>query len=367
MKPVINNIRANVIGLEPMAPTWQLSQFNRMCVPHTYLWSPAFLAKPPDWGENISIAGYVFDEAPDYDPPPDLVAFLEAKATPPIYIGFGSMSFPEPEKIFKEVFVAVKQAGTRAVICRGWSNLPDNIGQDVPDIFLIDELPHAWLFPRISAVVCHGGGGTTAMALRSGKPTLIVPVAGDQPFWGNRVFKTGCGPEPTFNIQELTAERLVEKLRDLLRPSYATAAAELATQIRAEAPGEKVFAEDALQTFSVYEEEGRCDVFVERPAVWKTTNGAKLSAVVAYILIEAGRIKQADLSPLNLVKWPDLVAPGDPLHGLVQGILKVSSYLSCDIKRVSSGSAGQGLAFLLLHFLRGKPFISFNSFPPLTA
>ncbi|KAJ3944934.1 uncharacterized protein N0V96_004953 [Colletotrichum fioriniae] len=261
MKSVINDVRVNVMGLESMSPAWWLSQYNRMNVPCTYLWSPRLLPKPTDWADNIDVAGFVFEDvSPEYTPPPELVAFLEADPeTPPVYIGFGSMSFANAQDVFEGVFEAVRRVGVRAVVGKGWSNLvKEDVGRpgkgdggsqegrigeerDMSHIFIVDEAPHAWLFPRVRAVVCHGGSGTTAIALRSGRPTLVVPVAGDQPFWGSRVHAVGCGPEAKYGLAEMNGERFEEGLRELLKPEYAAAAKRFAVAVRAERPGEEAF------------------------------------------------------------------------------------------------------------------------------
>jgi len=75
------------------------------------------------------------------------------------------------------IFEAIEKAGVRAVISRGWGGMGD--GMDKPDgVFMIDNVPHDWLFPHVDAVVHHGGAGTTAAGLKFGKPTMIVPFSG---------------------------------------------------------------------------------------------------------------------------------------------------------------------------------------------
>ena len=92
------------------------------------------------------------------------------------------------------VIDALQQANLRGIIATGWGGL-DAAG--LPDSILkIDSAPHDWLFSRVRAVVHHGGAGTTAAGLRAGKPAIICPFMGDQPFWGNRVWKLGVGPAP---------------------------------------------------------------------------------------------------------------------------------------------------------------------------
>ncbi|EFQ28208.1 glycosyltransferase family 28 domain-containing protein [Colletotrichum graminicola] len=346
MKSVVNDVRVNVMGLEAMSPAWWLSQYNRMGVPCTYLWSPRLLPKPTDWPDNVHISGFVFDRAPGYAPPEALARFLAAEETPPVYIGFGSMSFANAPGVFVEVFEAVARTGVRAVVCKGWANLDvDEAGRGLEHVCIVDEAPHAWLFPRVRAIVCHGGSGTTAMALRSGRPTLVVPVAGDQPFWAARVRAAGCGPESGFGIAEMTGEKFEERLRELLKPEYAAAAERFAEGLEGERPGEEVCVEQIVETLGVYEREGRCAVYDGRPAVWRTPGGQQLSAVAAHVLVENGRVRGEALRTLNLVKWPDLVSPGDPVTGLVLGIGQAFGSVVEDAKGGHWGKLG-------LHILR---------------
>ncbi|KXH51530.1 glycosyltransferase family 28 domain-containing protein [Colletotrichum salicis] len=391
MKSVINDVRVNVMGLESMSPAWWLSQYNRMNVPCTYLWSPRLLPKPRDWADNIDVAGFVFKDVPsEYSPSPELVAFLEADPeTPPVYIGFGSMSFANAQDVFEGIFEAVGRVGVRAVVGKGWSSLvKEDVGRDgkgddgdgesqadgvagrkgdMSHIFIVDEAPHAWLFPRVRAVVCHGGSGTTAMALRGGRPTLVVPVAGDQPFWGTRVHAVGCGPEAKYGLAEMNCERFEEGLRDLLKPSYAAAAERFAVQVKGERPGEEVCVERVLETVGVYERVGRCFVYDGRPAVWKVAAGAeggggerKLSAVAAHVLVESGRVRREDLRVLEVVKWPDLTGPGDPVTGLILGVQKAFGSIAADGKTGRWGRLGLHVLRAPLTILAAVAFGLFN-------
>jgi UDP:flavonoid glycosyltransferase YjiC (YdhE family) len=84
----------------------------------------------------------------------------------------------------------------------------------VPEnVCVIESAPHEWLFPRMAAVVHHGGAGTTAEGLRAGKPTVICPTTlNDQLFWGRRVRDLGVGPEP-IPQKKLTAETLLRAIK----------------------------------------------------------------------------------------------------------------------------------------------------------
>jgi len=98
----------------------------------------------------------------------------------------------------------------------------------------LDGIAHSWLYPRCSAVVHHGGAGTTAAALRAGVPAVVVPFHGDQPFWARRVHSMGTGPAPIAR-QRLTAPKLAAALREATTSAQMRArAAELGTLVRAE-------------------------------------------------------------------------------------------------------------------------------------
>jgi UDP:flavonoid glycosyltransferase YjiC (YdhE family) len=144
--------------------------------------SPALIPKPNDWHNHISISGFYFlSLASNYTPAPDLAAFLEA-GPPPVYIGFGSIVVDDPNAMTKMIFEAVKLTGQRALVSKGWGGIgADELG--IPEgVFMLGNVPHDWLFNKVSCVVHHGGAGTTAAGIACGRPTVIVPFFGDQPF-----------------------------------------------------------------------------------------------------------------------------------------------------------------------------------------
>ena len=173
-------------------------------------YSPGIIPPPGDWPDSLHITGYLFLEGQDaWQPSPELQAFLGA-GDPPLYIGFGSMAGRDPEKLANIVYEALALSGQRGLLLTGWGGLQP---ESVPDnVFVLDSAPHAWLFPRMSAVVHHGGAGTTAEGLRAGVPTVIVPFAFDQPFWGARVRASGLGPDP-IPLKKLTAKRLARAIQ----------------------------------------------------------------------------------------------------------------------------------------------------------
>jgi len=99
-------------------------------------------------------------------------------------------------------------------------------------VYLIDDCPHDWLFPRCRAVCHHGGAGTTAAGLHAGLPTVIVPFFGDQFFWGRIVADAGAGPEP-IPIRRLDVEHLTAAFDACRRPQIRGRATELGALLRA--------------------------------------------------------------------------------------------------------------------------------------
>jgi sterol 3beta-glucosyltransferase len=128
---------------------------------------------------------------------------------------------------------ALASSGQRGLLLTGWGGLRS---RSVPeDVFILDSAPHRWLFPRMAAVVHHGGAGTTAEGLRAGVPAVIVPFVFDQTFWGARIKALGLGPGP-IPVKQLTASRLASAIR--------TAVTDPGIRQRARSCGEAIRAED---------------------------------------------------------------------------------------------------------------------------
>lgn len=222
-----------VLGL-PKGSLWGPFHWLK-AVPALYGYSQHVLPRPRDWPADHHVTGYWFLDAPDdWSPPPDLVDFLDA-GDPPIYIGFGSMGGRSPEEAGAAALDALRRSGQRGVLAAGWGGLK---AQNLPDnVYLISSIPHAWLFPRMAAVVHHGGAGTTAAGLRAGVPSVIIPFMGDQPFWGRRVVDLGVGPAP-IPRKKLTGQRLAGAITE--------AVSSTAMRQRASELGQKIRAEDGI-------------------------------------------------------------------------------------------------------------------------
>jgi sterol 3beta-glucosyltransferase len=158
-------------------------QFSRHVVP-----------VPRDRARRRHVTGWWFhDSGADWRPPAGLEEFL-ARPGPVVSIGFGSMTAEDPEATARIVLGAIRKAGVRAVLLSGWGGLSSVASAE--DVFVADAIPHDRLFPRVGAIVHHGGAGTTGASLRAGEPSVVVPFGVDQPFWASRVFALGVGPRP---------------------------------------------------------------------------------------------------------------------------------------------------------------------------
>jgi sterol 3beta-glucosyltransferase len=194
--------------------------------------STQVFAKPRDWPANVHATGYWFlDAEPGWQPSAELNAFLDDGA-PPIYIGFGSVgSQIEAEIAGKIVVDALQLVRKRGVIATGWGGI---LAKNLPEtIHLLESAPHAWLFPRMAAVVHHGGAGTTAAGFRAGVPSVFVPHGNDQFAWGYRAWELGVAAKP-IPRKDLTAKKLADAINRSLKDDILNASSALGQRIRAE-------------------------------------------------------------------------------------------------------------------------------------
>ena len=174
--------------------------FPQVCAAPTTIFS-----QPRGWPkENIVSGSWVLKEEEAFDPPQSLVNFLRKK---PVYIGFGSMKSNAEfrQRLSTLAIGALYKAGTPGVLLGGWAGLGRKaLDTSTPwgealyewaqrNIYEIDSCPHDWLFPQCSVIVHHGGAGTFAAALRSGRPSVVCAMQGDQPFHGSITEARGLG------------------------------------------------------------------------------------------------------------------------------------------------------------------------------
>jgi hypothetical protein len=353
LRDIVNNFRQKTLGLRELHTRQATNVLIDERVPHTYCWSPSLVAKPNDWGTHIDVSGFFFLNLGTAftNPPRELLEFLgingngqhENRAlSPPIYIGFGSITGHDSRRILGVVIDALGQTGYRALL----SGLAADTDHLPSNIFKIGNVPHDWLFQYgkfrflyrsfmitsfciVSAVCHHGGAGTTAAGLRAGKPTIIVPFFGDQFFWGNVIEKSGAGPRPlpgksiiasqlaeAFHfVHKPTTRAAAERIRDAILKEDGCAAAVHA--FHANLPLKRMHS-DLEPTFAACYRSDKYNIQISRP--------------VAQVLVAAGALEESELRPHSTREWQFMHDNRMHLitHGLIEHSQKAFSSMFID-------------------------------------
>jgi vancomycin aglycone glucosyltransferase len=208
----IGNVLANSIGSGAIAAT-----------------DAALTTVPPGAALKAVLTGYMHLRQPG-QLDAEVEAFLDS-GPPPVYVGFGSMPFSHPERMGQLLADAARTAGQRFVVERGWGGPQGTARQG--DCLFVDDVPHPPLFPRVAAVVHHGGAGTVATAARAGVPQIVLPYMSDQFMWRSQVVRLGLGPKAGM-VRRVTAPSLSRSVVECLgNPRYQKRAEEIATAVRA--------------------------------------------------------------------------------------------------------------------------------------
>ncbi|PCK07361.1 MAG: hypothetical protein COA42_14730 [Alteromonadaceae bacterium] len=187
---------------------------------------PKYLDVP----ENVQYTGFLYKDLDgSWTPPASLEAFIEGSAgltptipgkkIPIVSIGLGSMALHNPEDFLQMIVKASEHLNIKVVLLSGWGGIGE--GEEKPEnIYCLEDAPHAWLFPRMDALLHHGGAGTTAEAFKSGTPSIIMPFWYDQFFWSEQNYTLGLGPK-ALDKNALKLDELIEALEQALgNPSY---------------------------------------------------------------------------------------------------------------------------------------------------
>jgi UDP:flavonoid glycosyltransferase YjiC (YdhE family) len=219
--PALNRVRAQVFGAPPRRRPWRGN-------PVLYGCSPTLLARPGDWPAGAEITGaWQLPADPDWQPLQALLDFL-ADGPPPVYVGFGSMAGIDAATLAAAIGTVAQ--GRRVLFQPGWSGI--DTARLPPGVFVLDDMPHDWLFPRMALVVHHGGAGTTHAAARAGVPSVVVPFAGDQFFWAQRLAALGIAL--TCPAARLDGTRLAHAVEAASAHAMRERAAETGRRIRTE-------------------------------------------------------------------------------------------------------------------------------------
>ncbi|ETL87687.1 hypothetical protein L917_13169 [Phytophthora nicotianae] len=328
---MVNAFRTDVLGLRKIRKgDGGRDILLDLAIPHAFMWSPHLVPKPKDWGKIYDVIGTVTLEGPgsSYTPTPELEAFL-GYGDGPIFVGFGSMVLQDPKGVTKMIIEAAEQAQVRVLIQSNWSDMAGDI--DVSDnIFFLGSCPHDWLMPRVSAVVHHGGAGTTAAGLLAGKPTFIVPFFGDQPFWGRAVLDAGVGVEPC-PIKELATEKLRSAFEKLKSPELRKRAVELSDLMRQEDG-----ADGAVSCFyrNLPVHPMRCDLNCGRAAtLWSQKDKLRLCNECEFVVTSRPENSPKDIVEYTYVDY-SARGPDSVFEGASSGVCAMAHAIGSGIKDV---------------------------------
>jgi sterol 3beta-glucosyltransferase len=224
-------VRASAPDLPDLAP-WPFRNLVGTCTPILFAYSSHILPRPTDWPSFAYVTGYwQLPPRPGWVPPDALVRFLES-GPPPVYFGPGSMRTENLLNLLRTAVASARACGQRVFL--GVSS--EVIGGELrgADVFAMEGVPHAWLFPRMRYILHHGGAGTTGAAAAAGVPSTAIPFSADQAFWARQIHRLGIGPAAP-PARHLTPSRLEAILNDALtNPAYQRQAEILGENIRKE-------------------------------------------------------------------------------------------------------------------------------------
>jgi len=242
-RPAVNTGR-EALGLPPWKARDCLAAVNQ--APTVYGVSPALMPADPAWPAHVTVAGHLLWADPEPVIPDGLPEFL-AEHPGAVYVGFGSMANAVRQSDLDVASQALALAGRPGVIA-GLGQQGELPGTGTP-VFAVGEVSHDWLFPRLAAVVHHGGSGTTHRAVLSGVPNMAVPVGFDQPYWGRRLAELGIGVPP-IPYRRVSPTRLASAIRQLTgNPEIAARAKQLGAVLGAE-NGPSVAAQVIMTAFA---------------------------------------------------------------------------------------------------------------------
>jgi hypothetical protein len=248
----INKWRMKTLRLPRIHGSLMQNSIPKERIPFSAMWSPSLLPKPTDWPEQCRVVGtfrfnQISEKKKAFDPIEagfgDLENWLNS-GPKPIFIGFGSMVIDNSEKLEEMIKIAAEKVQCRILVQSGWSKININgclnaedlscdMGFRGPLCFNVGSCPHDWLLPRCSAVIHHGGAGTTAAGLEYGLPTFICPFFGDQYMWADAVYRASVGPR-FCPVKDLDEDTLIKALKELRNPTIKMNAEKMAASMAKE-------------------------------------------------------------------------------------------------------------------------------------
>lgn len=302
---MVNKLRKNHLDLPKLGGGFWPAHFNDLKISTTYLYSEHVLPRPDDFPANHQAVGFTYLEAPaDFKPDQALVDFLSRHGSArKVYIDFGSNEHVDKPSLTATIVSAAKANGVKAIFRRPW--YVSDSAAPPEDVFVTDALPHSWLFPRVDLILHAGGAGVTAMALRNGIPSALMPFRGDQFLWSKAIEKLGAAP-PAVYMRDMTEAKMTTLLKEALNEKYRTAAEKIGEALRNEPDGAikavEMFHKHLSATSAL---SPRCSLLPERQAVWKVRGRQRvhLSTLAAHILDGKKLCRYTEMELLKAVDW----------------------------------------------------------------
>jgi UDP:flavonoid glycosyltransferase YjiC (YdhE family) len=206
-----------------------------------YTISPVLFSRPNYWPENLKILGYhERDKTLNYTADRELEQFVQGHKKI-LFVTFGSMTNSDPAEKTKIILDILIKHQIPAIINLASGGLKKPQEYNSKLFYFVSEIPYDYIFPKIYAVMHHGGSGTTHMAIKYGCASMILPHIIDQYSWNNLMSKLGVGPKG-MAINKMTKQKFEPKILDIINNnSYKIKAEQLASQMRKENYREQLY------------------------------------------------------------------------------------------------------------------------------
>jgi UDP:flavonoid glycosyltransferase YjiC (YdhE family) len=228
LRTAVDRWRTHDLGLPPQGLRGPYRELSAKREPLVHGFSRHLVSPPPDWPDRAIVTGH-WPLAEDRPLTDETLSWLE-EGPAPVYVGFGSIRDSESERLADIAINATGRANARLVLDSGWTGLEGAAGDRV---HVVSGTDHTRLFPHMSAIVHHGGAGTTHTAAAAGVPSMAVPYYADQPFWGRRLEAVGIGAPP-LPRRQLDTDLLTQRIDVLNRDALRSRAAEVGAAMRSE-------------------------------------------------------------------------------------------------------------------------------------
>lgn len=197
--------------------------------------TPVFMPRDPKWGEHIHVTGYWYhpkENSVQYVPEPGLHKFL-SEGEKPIFICFGKAESEDLAKLQHLTLEVIKETKIRAIIQADQIATVEKT--DNEHLYFVGNIPYSWMFQQVRAIVHHGGNTTNGIGMWAGCPTLVIPLALDQYFYGRAIYENGCGPKPLYIRKKMCSkEQIKAALMELADGRYEQRVKEISARIRQE-------------------------------------------------------------------------------------------------------------------------------------